>query len=97
MRKGTSGLGREAGAGNVDLGFGEGDIGGGRIRREKIGEEERGLITPKSRDHCSTSQCGSRVSIRKSKKEKLIFSTTELSQVLVDYALENLIEWWSLI
>jgi hypothetical protein len=55
------------------------------------------LITPKSRDHCSTSQCGSRVSIRKSKKEKLIFSTTELSQVLVDYALENLIEWWRLI
>jgi hypothetical protein len=64
MRKGTSGLGQEAGAGIVDLGFGEGDIGGGRIRREKIGEEDRGLITPKSRDHCSTSQCGSRVSIR---------------------------------
>ena len=37
------------------------------------------------------------VSIRRSKKEKLIFHKTKLSQVLVDYAIDNLMQKWRLI
>jgi hypothetical protein len=53
--------------------------------------------TARAGDHNSTTQCGSGVSIRMSKKQKLIFSTIKLSQVLVDYALDHLIDWWRLI
>jgi hypothetical protein len=53
--------------------------------------------TARAGDHNSTTQCGSGVSIRMSKKEKLIFPTTKVSQVLVDYALNFLRKQWKLI